>query len=176
MALSGEGITMRVALLVLLSLLSACRALPDPAEGATFVLVRHAEKADDDPRDPALAPAGIRRAERLGASLHRAPLVATYATPYRRTRATATPTARRHALPVLTYDPARPAAEFAAVLRAAHTAGTVLVVGHSNSVPALAQALCHCSIAPMAETEYGRKITLRVLPDGRVTADDRREP
>lgn len=167
---------MRIVLLVLLSLLAACRAVPDPAEGPTFVLVRHAEKAKDDPRDPSLTPEGVHRAEKLAASLRLRPLVAVYATPLQRTRATAAPTARAHGLAVTSYDPATPPPEFARQLRQAHSAGTVLVVGHSNTVPALAQALCGCAIDPIAESEYGRRITVRALPSGRVTVDDRREP
>lgn len=167
---------MRFALLLLLSVLAGCRSLPDPAEGATFVLVRHAEKAADDPADPGLMPEGQRRADRLAFALDLEPVVAVYATRYRRTQATAAPVARGHGLAVTTYDASEPPADFARRLRASHAAGTVLVVGHSNTVPAIAQALCGCAIDPMAESEYGRRITLRVQPDGRVTVDDRREP
>jgi broad specificity phosphatase PhoE len=169
---------MRIALLVLLSLfaLTGCRSLPDPSEGATFILVRHAEKAADDPRDPTLAPEGIRRAERLAWSLQRQPVVAVYATPFRRTQATAAPIARDHGIDVVTYDAAESAVDFAARLRRTHRAGTVVVVGHSNTIPALASVLCECTIGPIAESEYGRRITLRARPDFRVTVDDRREP
>lgn len=166
---------MRIASLLLLVALAGCRSVPDPADGATFIVVRHAEKAIDDPRDPTLTSAGVARAERLARRLHRAPLVAVYATPLRRAQATAAPTARDHRLPVTTYD-ATSAAEFARGLRARHAAGTVLVVGHSNTVPAIAQALCDCAIAPIADSEYGRRISLHVRPDGRVAVDDRREP
>jgi broad specificity phosphatase PhoE len=167
---------MRIALLFLLAALAGCRALPDPAEGATFVIVRHGEKATDDPKDPSLAPAGEKRAARLAARLGREPVVAVYATGFRRTQSTAAPTARAHGLAVTPYDAAMPAADFARDLRARHAAGTVLVVGHSNTVPAIAQALCGCTIEPIPDAEYGRRITLRALPDGRVTVDDRREP
>ena len=84
--------------------------------------------------------------------------------------------ARSHGIAVTTYPPDTPPDEFAATLRARHVSGTVLVVGHSNTVPAIAQALCGCSIEPIAEMEYGRRITVRVHPDGRTTVDDRGEP
>ncbi len=167
---------MRIVLLLLLSMLAGCRSLPDPADGATFVLVRHAEKAADDPRDPSLTPEGERRAARLAFTLSEHPVVAAYATPFRRTQATVAPVARDHGLAVTTYAADMPPADFAAALRTAHRAGTVLVVGHSNTVPGIAQALCDCRIDPIAETEYGRRIAVRVAPDGRVTVDDRREP
>ena len=167
----------RLAGLSIVLALVGCATSPAPAaSGVTFVLVRHAEKATDDPRDPALTDAGRERAQRLAASLHDAPVAAVYATAYRRTQQTAAPVAADHAVPVTTYDAAAPAAEVAARLRTAHDRGVVLVVGHSNTIPGLAQALCGCTIGPTGDTEFGRRITVGVLPDGRVTVDDRREP
>lgn len=167
---------MRIALLVLLVLLAGCRSLPDPADGATFVLVRHGEKATDDPKDPLLTPAGEKRAERLAWSLRERPVVAVYATALRRAQATAAPVARDHGVPVTTYDAGESPIAVAARLLATHRAGTVVVVGHSNTIPALAAALCECTIRPIAESEYGRRITLRTRSDARVTVDDRSEP
>lgn len=146
----------------LLLLITGCSHIAsEPAALATFVVVRHAEKAIDDPRDPSLAPAGQARAERLADSLRNEPLAAVYATAYRRTQQTATPSARTHALAVTTYDAKQPAAEFAQQLRRAHHAGTVLVVGHSNTAPAIAAALCQCEIAPMGDNDYDRRLIVR---------------
>ena len=155
---------------------AGCASVRAPAPGVRFVLVRHAEKADDDPRDPSLSSAGVARAEALARRLHRDDVAAVYATEYRRTRQTAQPVARDHGVAITPYDAQSAAASFAAQLRERHAHGTVLVVGHSNTIPALAAALCSCAIAPTAETEFGRRITVDVLPDGRVTVDDRREP
>ena len=166
-----------VALSVLLAL-SGCASPGGSTRetGVTFVLIRHAEKALDDPRDPSLSEAGVQRAERFATRVHDEPIVAVYATQFRRTRQTAAPVAREHGLAVIPYAAAEPAASLAARLRAAHDRGSVVVVGHSNTVPALAQALCGCVISPTAESEYGRRIDVTVLPDGRATVDDRREP
>lgn len=165
----------RLAIALLLSMLAACASVPGAAGGVTFVLVRHAEKADGG-QDPGLTAAGEKRAARLARHLRRAPVVAVYSTAWQRARATAAPTARDHALTVTVYDPARPAADFAAMLRQRHPQGTVLVVGHGNTVPALAEALCDCWIAPIGEADYGRRITVRIAPDGTSTVDDRSEP
>jgi broad specificity phosphatase PhoE len=146
------------------------RAMP----GTIFVLVRHAEKAADDPRDPGLSAAGKARAARLAVSLSDTPLRAVYATAYRRTRDTAEPPATAHGLQVVVYDAREPAADFAARLRAAHRAGTVLVVGHSNTVPAIAAALCACPVAPMREDEFDRRIEIRVGPDGTASLSEYR--
>ncbi|GAB6195676.1 phosphoglycerate mutase family protein [Lysobacter xanthus] len=159
-----------------LALLAGCASAPPDAVPMRFVLVRHAEKATDDPRDPNLTDAGRARAETLARRLQSARLVAVYASDTRRAQQTAAPSARAHDLPITTYDAAQPAPAFAAALRRSHASGTVLVVGHSNTIPAIASALCGCAIGPTADTEFGRRITIDVLPDGRATVDDRREP
>jgi broad specificity phosphatase PhoE len=147
----------------------------DRTTGEThFVLVRHAEKARDDPKDPSLSDAGQVRAVRLADALANAPLTAVYASAYRRTQSTATPSAARRAIAVTTYDASRPAAEFAAELRRIHRNGTVLVVGHSNTVPALAAALCACAVAPMRDDEFDRRIDIRIDDGGIPRMDERR--
>lgn len=166
--------------LVASALLSACAGAPHvPAQSAqaaaTFVVVRHAEKAGPG-ADPELAPDGLVRAERLANRLAGEPLVAVYTTDYRRTRATVQPAARQHALEPLAYDAQLPAPVLAGQLRARHPAGTVLVAGHSNTVPAIVSALCDCEAAPMAETEYGRISIVRVDTQGRRTLEVFHEP
>jgi len=145
-----RGFSARFGALLLLGLAFAATSCATPADrtarmeadGVLFVLVRHAEKAKDDPKDPTLSEAGIARAKRLAASLADARVVAAYATQYRRTQLTAAPTSMLHHLDVQTYDASLPAFEFARLLRDAHPTGTVLVVGHSNTIPALAAVLC----------------------------------
>lgn len=136
------------------------------AAGATFVVVRHAEKASDDPRDPSLSAAGQARARALAASLADTPLTGVYATAYRRTQMTATPAAQAHGVAVVTYDARQSSGDFAAQLRRSHPHGTVLVVGHSNTTPEIAAALCGCAIAPMGEDEFDRRLTIRIDPSG----------
>lgn len=136
---------------------AGCATQPAPAtDTLTFIVVRHAEKATDDPEDPSLSEAGRQRAQRLAERLAGEPLVAVYATEFRRTRQTAQPSATGHRLPVSAYYSRGPAEETAAQWRAAHTHGTVLVVGHSNTVPDLIAALSGQPAAPMADTEYDR--------------------
>lgn len=157
------------------ALLSACATAPQPdapavadtAAGATYLIVRHAEKADDDPRDPSLSEAGHARARRLIEALARTPLRAAYATGYRRTQGTAAPAAAAHGLQVTLYDAKQPAADFAAALRRDWPQGTVLVVAHSNTAPGIAAALCGCAVEPMSENEYDRRMWVRVDAQGR---------
>ncbi len=133
----------------------------------TFVIVRHAEKAADDPKDPSLSEAGQARAQRASERLENERVTAAYATRYRRTRMTAAKTAQAHGIEVSTYDAAQPAADFAAQLRRAHpAAGVVLVVGHSNTVADIAGALCGCTVSAVREDEYDRWIEVRIGRNG----------
>lgn len=150
-----------------LILLTACAAFREPP-ALTIVVVRHAEKAHDDPRDPSLTAEGQARAQRLADSMRSAPVVAVYSTAYRRTQQTAAPTALAHGIPVTAYDARASAEEFADLLRKNHRDGHVLVVAHSNTAPAIASALCGCAVEPMAETEHDRRMTVHVPPEGPV--------
>lgn len=145
---------------LLASCASAQRAFAAP-DAVSFVVVRHAEKAGGH-EDPELTVEGRARAERLARSLAAQPLVAVYATDYRRTRQTATPAAARHGLDVTGYDAKTPATTVADRLLARHRSGTVLVVGHSNTAPDIAAALCRCAVEPMPESEYGRRMVVTV--------------
>lgn len=163
-------------LLLLAPLVAACAATRprDAAAPLTFVVVRHAEKATDDPQDPGLSAAGLARAEALAKRLHDAPLVAAYATEFRRTQQTAQPAAAAHGRSVDAYYARGPAGEIAAQWKQAHRGGTVLAVGHSNTVPELVAALCGCPAAPMDDSEYDRLSIVRIDAGGAATLDVQR--
>lgn len=161
--------TRSLPVLAAMLMLGACSLLQPRSDALTFVVVRHAEKATGDPADPALTDIGHVRAGALAKALAEVPLVAVYATAFRRTQQTAAPAAAVHGLPVITYDAAQPAEEFARQLRATHRSGQVLVVAHSNTAPAIAAALCECDVAPMDDSEYDRRMTISIAPDGAVT-------
>ena len=160
--------------------LSACASLPMSSTPATvdFIVVRHAEKETGAAvgQDPALTPAGRARAAAIAQALADAPVAAVYSTDYARTRETALPTAQAHGLEVVTYDAREPAETLAARLRASHATGTVLVVGHSNTVPAIAAALCGCDVPAMDETEYDRRLVVAIDADGNATLASDRQP
>ncbi len=156
--------------LPLLFAICACASM-EPSAGASFVVVRHAEKVDDGSRDPALSARGRIRAQALAQQLGDAPLVAVYSTAFRRTQQTAQPAASMHRIPVTTYDASTPAVELAASLRARYSSGTVLVVGHSNTVPGIAAALCTCRVAALGEDDYDATMTVHIDPAGRALLD-----
>lgn len=130
----------------------------------TVVLVRHAEK-DGDGRDPGLSDAGLRRAERLAHVLHDLPIAAVYASEFARTAATVAPLCReRHLEPVAV--PAADVRALAARLRREHLGGTVVVCGHSNTVPALAKALGVADVPAIDEAEFDHLLVVTIDADG----------
>jgi len=163
----------RIAALALLLSVAACSSHPAASDTTTFILVRHAEKATTPPKDPPLTEAGRQRAQRLAESLKGARLDAVYSSAYQRTRQTAAPVAQAQGLTVIQYSPDD--AAFAARLRVDHPHGTVLVVGHSNTLPPLARALCSCEVADMDERTYGIRYTIRFDADGRPVLTETRD-
>lgn len=158
-----------------LGLLGGCTTTPAPAsadgDALTWVVVRHAEKATDDPEDPNLSALGQARAQRLAQELATAPVTAVYATEYKRTRQTGQPTADAHHVTITPYYAKGPANEVAAQLKAAHKRGTVLIVGHSNTVPDIVSALSGQIADPMPDTEYDRLTRIHVAADGAVRVE-----
>lgn len=112
-----------------------------PRSGPTLVvLVRHAEKVDAS-ADPALSAAGEARAVALAETLRDARVSAIVTTQFRRTRETAAPLAARLGIAPQVVD-AGGADHAAAVADAVRRlSGVVLVVGHSNTIPAIVGAL-----------------------------------
>lgn len=120
----------------------------------TVIVVRHMEKAPGGGDDPTLSDIGAARAERVATVLAATGVDAVYATQYRRTVETATPLAQRLSLPLHIYD-AGVTADLIRLLDDRHRAETVVVVGHSNTVPDIVQALSGEDVGPIGEDRYG---------------------
>lgn len=135
-------------------------AKPDPL--VVFV-VRHAEKAEGG-RDPVLSEQGNVRAKVLATTLSSAGIQHIHSTDYRRTMLTAFPVAQATKLKVQTYDP-RKLSDFAASVRT--TGGRHLVVGHSNTTPALVKLLGGDPGKPIDEqSEYDRLYVVTIASNG----------
>lgn len=124
----------------------------------TVIFVRHAEKAELPADDPPLSDAGKLRVEELTRQLVKADVVqgidAVYATPYRRTVETAKPVADALGLPVNSYDAADTEAVMERIVKQ-HKGKIILVVGHSNTLPALIGNMgASKKVPPIAEDEY----------------------
>jgi broad specificity phosphatase PhoE len=112
---------MRIILLFALMALGSCTT--------KIYFVRHSEKLDAT-RDTPLSPEGLARAMALRDSLAGEKIDAIYATAYKRTQLTAKPLADAIGKPIEAYDPATLAEKLKAMKNK-----TVLVVGHSNTIP-----------------------------------------
>jgi broad specificity phosphatase PhoE len=147
-------------LLAPLLLLAACAGptaetlLEDPTSGPawTVYLVRHAEKTADQ-QDPGLTPTGEARAMTLQLMLRSAKLDAIHSTDYRRTKDTVATLAAWRNLQLRFYDPR---ALDALALELRLEGGQHLVVGHSNTTPAMVAALGGEPGSEIREDEYDR--------------------
>ncbi|WP_258098376.1 phosphoglycerate mutase family protein [Marinoscillum pacificum] len=114
-------------------------ALLSNAQSTTFILVRHAEKVEDGSKDPALTKEGIQRSMKLKELLVSQEINAVYSTPYARTRATVAPTAKANDMEVTEYKPMEKG--FLKETLDKHLGETVLIAGHSNTIPDLVNEL-----------------------------------
>jgi len=126
------------------------------APPTVVLLVRHAEKAAQPPQDPPLSEAGSTRAQSLLAVARDAGVTAIITTQYERTRKTAEPAAAAlHITPeVVDAGPVAQHAKAVADQILKHAGGTVLVVGHSNTVPAIVAALGAPRPRDLCDSEY----------------------
>jgi phosphohistidine phosphatase SixA len=133
----------------------------------TAVVVRHAEKASETERDPVLSAMGQARAAALDSVLAGAGVTAIVVTPFRRNRETAALVARRYGLTPIEVPVSGgvPAHARAVADEVARHQGTVLVVGHSNTVGAIVAALGGTAdLGDLCDSEYQALFT--VLPGG----------
>ena len=138
-------------LLLVSAFACACTAMAQPP---VFFLVRHAERATISgriPSDTGLSAAGKARAMALAQELKDAKITAIYTTEYKRTRETAMPLARLAGI--------RPEVVPADDLRALtgklkRASGNVLVVGHSNTLPQIINALGVRPRVTVSESDY----------------------
>lgn len=119
------------------TLLSSCG---EKETKTIYYLIRHAEKerTDKTNRNPNLNKKGLERAKKWATYFTHIELDAIYSTNYNRTLQTATPTAKSKKLEIIKYNPKK---MYNAVFQKETKGKTVLVVGHSNTTPAFANAI-----------------------------------
>ncbi len=131
-----------IAFLFTLSTLIGCsseqKTISSPAEKPLIVfLVRHGEKVDHS-SDAILSAAGEQRAVALATILRDAEIEYVHSSDFIRTRDTATPLANAHGLEVELYDPKNLPK---LVDKLKEKRGRHLVVGHSDTTPAMVKLL-----------------------------------
>ena len=135
----------------------------EQAAPTTIVLVRHAEAVANAGTDPVLSDAGIARAKALAAALKDAGVKAVITTQYQRTILTGRPLAEATGaellqLPAQTGNPATLAAKYAG--------GTIVIVGHSNTVPAIVKGLTGVDVGEIAHDSYDQMFIVTGAPGG----------
>lgn len=129
----------------------------------TVVLVRHAEKTGQGD-DPDLTEGGVVRSLRLAETLAGLDVAAVYTSEFRRTAGTAGPLCQAKKLQAKVV-PAADAAALASRLRRDHPGRVAVVVGHSNTLPAVAKALGVKDQIAIGDDEYDRLFIVTLFGD-----------
>jgi phosphohistidine phosphatase SixA len=141
------------------------------ADSTTIVVVRHAEKELNAGTDPPLTSAGEARAALLARMFGDAREVghvdAIYVSPALRNRMTAAPLAARLGV-VPIVGPLGDARGLARRVLHEHAGGRILVIGHSDSVPEIVEALSGAkNLPPIGDQEYDTMYIVSVPRIGR---------
>lgn len=145
-----------------LVLTSASAALSQPA---TVVLVRHGEKALAPPSDPPLSATGQQRARDLVQVLVDAKVSTIITTQLARTKETAKPLADslHQTLTIVATGTMKAHVDsIVAKVKSAKKGSTVLVVGHSNTVPLIIAALGGPKMPDLCDAEYSNLFVLEM--------------
>ena len=161
----------RLAPLALVLLIGTGVASPyAPSAADTVVLVvRHAEKAGPS-GDVPLSPAGELRALALVSVARQAGVTGIITTQFRRTRQTAAPMAESLGIVPQVVEATGAASGHARAvadtIRARYAGKTVLVVGHSNTIPAIVAALGAPPFPDLCDEEYDNLFMVVVSSEG----------
>ena len=155
------GAHRRLACLVLGTLLAAGGA--SAADPTTVLIVRHAEK-ESSATDPPLSAVGKARARVLAHVAGSAGVRAVFHTQYRRTLETVEPLAAQ-----LNLSPIQHAAAdtpgLVSTIRTSWSGKTILVAGHSNTVPEIVKALTGVAMEDIPDAQFDNLYVV-VLPAG----------
>lgn len=120
-----------------------------------IILLRHAEKGNDGSADPELTFKGEERAKKLAFVLEDFKIDKIFSTHFIRTEKTVTVLAVKKELEIATYDAKDQ--DFANFLLEKQKGKTIVVVGHSNTIPALVNKLIGKDMyKDLSESEYGK--------------------
>jgi broad specificity phosphatase PhoE len=165
---------LRINLLVAAQLASAfspslyCQENQPPT---VVIVVRHAEKSAGQEDDPSLSAAGVERSKVLIDAVAGANVNAVYSTQYKRTYQTAQPLAAKLGINVTEFpidgsNVATYGSSIATEIMWKHKGQTVVVVGHSNTVPQIVQALGGKAVQSLTDAQYDRMFIVIVPASG----------
>jgi broad specificity phosphatase PhoE len=172
---------MKTTTLILMLLATAMFCQPvvaqDEFKPITVFLIRHAEREDEPRQDPPLSKLGAARAEALARLLSTAGVKAIFTSQYARTKQTAEPLATKLGLTVTPFtlktNPANPrqiAEESTAEVTnkiLEHAGQSVLVIGHSNSIPDVIKMLGGDVVPTIDEKKFDDLFIVNVYAKGK---------
>jgi broad specificity phosphatase PhoE len=152
------------------AVLAVALATTATAQPSTVILVRHAERAAEPAGDPVLTDAGMRRALDLKEVLRGARVTSVITTHLQRTQLTAKPLADVDGLSFIVVRAGGPTPahvdSVAAAVRRRPAGDVVLVVGHSNTIPAIVGALGGPKLSDLCDTQYSMLYILEFSSSG----------
>jgi phosphohistidine phosphatase SixA len=172
---------MKTTTLILMLLATAVFCQPvvaqDEFKPITVFLLRHAEREDEPKQDPPLSKIGIARSEALARLLSTAGIKTIFTSQYTRTKQTAEPLATKLGLTVTPFtlktNPANPrqiteesTAEVTNKILE-HAGQSVLVIGHSNSIPDVIKMLGGDVVPTIDEKKFDDLFIVNVYARGK---------
>jgi len=172
---------MKTTTLILMLLAAAVFCQPvvaqDQFKPITVFLIRHAEREDEPRQDPPLRKDGVARSQALARLLGTAGIKAIFTSQYTRTKQTAEPLATKLGINVTPFtlksNPSNPrqiAEESTAEVTnkiLEHAGESVLVIGHSNSIPDVIKMLGGDFIPTIDERKFDDLFIVNVYAKGK---------
>lgn len=132
------------------------------AQTTTYYLIRHAEKdtsaagSTQMQANPPLSSQGKARAEKLAALMEKEGIDFLFSTDYLRTKSTLAPLSAKIGKPIQIYSPNQQSAWADTIRQPPFLGKKLLIVGHSNTIPPLANLLIgQKKYENLADNEYG---------------------
>lgn len=135
------------------------------ADSTTVLLVRHAEKASATAGDPHLSTAGRARARALAHVAGASGAAAIFVTQYKRTQETGKPLATMLQLTPIEH-PAADTPALLADIQANWLGKTVVVCGHSNTLPDVIKRLTGIALGDIPDGQYDNLYVVVLPPNG----------
>jgi phosphohistidine phosphatase SixA len=171
--MTRKTLTLIAILLVLSSLVLAQTSEPV----TTVFLVRHAERAEEPRQDPPLTEQGVARSQALARLLSTAGIKAIITSQFSRTKLTAEPLANKLGITLtslsLKTSPTNPrqiaeeSTKETVDKILSHAGGSVLVIGHSNSIPDVIKMLGGDVAPPIDEKKFDDLFVVTVYAKGK---------
>ena len=164
-------------LLMSLAVFSQAAVAQEEFKPITVFLIRHAEREDEPRQDPPLKREGVARSQELARLLSGAGIKAIFTSQFTRTKQTAEPLATKLGLTVTSFtlksNPSNPrliAAESTQEVTGKileRSGESVLVIGHSNSIPDVIKMLGGDTVPTIDERKFDDLFIVTVYAKGK---------